>query len=155
MAEETKYLTQSWYDKLKAELEQLKSEKLPEVLARLKEAIAQWDISENAEYDDAMAQKDFIEVRINELENMLENVEIIKEWEWWGTVRYGSEVTLEDDHKNVHKFTMVGSWEVDILSGTLSFDSPVWQAITWKKIWDSVSVRSPRRRYEMKILDVK
>lgn len=155
MAEEKKYLTQSWYDKLANELEDLKKNKLPEVLERLKEAIAQWDISENAEYDDAMSQKDLIEVRINEIEGMLENVEIIEEWQWWGVVRYWSSVTLEDDKKNVYEFTLVWAWEVDILNGSISFASPVWQAIEWKKAWDTVSVRAPRRRYEMKIVDVK
>lgn len=155
MSENTKFLTQAGYDKLVAELEDLKKVKLPEVLERLKEAIEQWDISENSEYDDAMSQKDLIEVRINEIEWMLENVEIVKEWKWWWTVKYWSVVTLRDDHWNEHEFTMVGTWEVDVLAWSISFDSPVWAAIWWKKKWDKVSVRSPRRRYEMEILDVK
>ncbi|UFX83424.1 transcription elongation factor GreA [Candidatus Absconditicoccus praedator] len=155
MAEEKKYLTQSGYDKLANELEDLKKNKLPEVLERLKEAIAQGDISENAEYDDAMSQKDLIEVRINEIEGMLENVEIIEEGQGGGVVRYGSSVTLEDDKKNVYEFTLVGAGEVDILNGSISFASPVGQAIEGKKAGDTVSVRAPRRRYEMKIVDVK
>ncbi len=154
MAEETKYLTQTWYNKLVNELNDLKNNKLPEVLERLREAIKQWDISENTEYDDAMSQKDLIELRINEIENMLKNVEIIQEWQWDGKVWYWSRVKLEDDKRNVYEFTIVGTWEVDIFENSISFDSPVWTAIKWKKIWDVVNVKSPRRKYEMKIVDV-
>ncbi len=155
-SKKTKYLTQVWYDKLVKELEELKSSRLPEVLQRLKEAIDQWDISENSEYDDAMAQKDLIEVRINEIEWMLENVEIIEESRSSSEeIKYGSVVVLEDDKENVYEFTLVGSWEVDILNWSISFESPVGYAIFGKKKWDIVSVRSPRKRYQMKILDVK
>lgn len=155
MKENTQFLTQAWYDKLAKELEELKQIKLPEVVQRLKEAIKEWDLSENAAYDDAMSQKDLIEVRINELENMLSDVEIVKETKKSKEVRYWSVVTLEDENWAQHKFTMVGSWEVDILWGSISFDSPVGHAITWKKKWDVVSVRSPRKRYNMKIVDIK
>lgn len=155
MSKKVKYLTQVGYNKLLNELDELQKEKLPEVLQRLKEAIEQWDISENSEYDDAMSEKDLVEVRINEIKWMLENVEIVKEWATWWIIKYWSIVHLKDENWNEYKFTMVWTWEVDILDWSISFDCPVWTAIAGKVKWDKVSVRSPRKRYEMEIMDVK
>ncbi len=129
--------------------------KLPLTLERLKEAISQWDISENAEYDTAMTEKDLIQGRIAEIKEMLRDVEIIKNTKKWGEIRYGSVVTLEDDKKRTSKFTIVGTGEVDVLAGTISFESPVGTALEGKKKWDVVTVRAPSRRYEIKIVDVK
>lgn len=152
---EKKYLTKEWFDKLTVELQLLKTEKLPWVLQRLKDAIWQWDISENSEYETAIAEKDLVESRILEIGELLSNVEIIK-WKWVSTeVKYSSKVKLEDEKWKTYEFTMVGSWEVDILADTISFDSPVWVAIKWKKKWDIVNVRSPRGRIKMKILEIK
>jgi len=152
---EKKYLTKEWFDKLTVELQLLKTEKLPWVLQRLKDAIWQWDISENSEYETAIAEKDLVESRILEIGELLSNVEIIK-WKWVSTeVKYSSKVKLEDEKGKTYEFTMVGSWEVDILEDTISFDSPVWVAIKWKKKWDIVNVRSPRGRIKMKILEIK
>ncbi|MBS8121851.1 transcription elongation factor GreA [Candidatus Vampirococcus lugosii] len=155
MSKKVKYLTQVGYNKLLNELDELQKEKLPEVLQRLKEAIEQGDISENSEYDDAMSEKDLVEVRINEIKGMLENVEIVKEGATGGIIKYGSIVHLKDENGNEYKFTMVGTGEVDILDGSISFDCPVGTAIAGKVKGDKVSVRSPRKRYEMEIMDVK
>lgn len=150
------FLTKEWFEKLKKELLILKNEKLPGVLVRLKDAIWQWDISENSEYESALAEKDLVEARISELSTFLDNVEIIEEGEVKTSddVRYWSKVVLEDDKWKVFEFTIVWSWEVDILNGQISFESPVWTAIKWKRAGDMVKVRSPRRRYEMKILSI-
>lgn len=152
---EKNYLTKEWYEKLKAELKLLKVEKLPAVLSRLKDAIWQWDISENAEYETAIQEKDLIESRVAELEELLNNVQII-EWTWKSSeVKYSSKVRLKDEKWNIYDFTIVWTWEVDILSDTISFESPVWIAIKGKKKWDVVSVRAPNWRRKMTILEIK
>ena len=71
------FLTREGYEKLIAELQELKQEKLPQVLERLSEAKAMWDLSENFEYKSAMEDKDFINSRIVEIQNLLNDVEII------------------------------------------------------------------------------
>lgn len=149
------YLTKEWYDKLLLELNNLKETKLPETLERLKEAISQWDISENAEYDTAMSEKELIEGRIKEIEAMLVDVEIIKHKKAWWEIRYGSIVTFQDDKKREHTYTIVGTGEVNVLEWTMSLESPIGSALNGKKKWDTVTVKAPSRRYDIKITKVK
>lgn len=152
---EKNFLTKEWYEKLLEELKDLKEEKLPSILSKLKEAAWHWDISENAEYETAMAEKDLIESRISQLEELLDNVEIIKsDKKSASEVRYSSKVVLEDEKWKQYEYVVVGSWEVNVLEWTISFESPVWVAIKGKKEWDTVSVRSPRGRMKMKILKI-
>ncbi len=150
-----KFLTQDWYNKLINELNELKNEKLPDILNRIKEAVSQWDISENAEYETAMWEKDLTEARIGEIENMLENVEIIEEWKKSTDIRYWSKVKVEDEKGKTYEITIVWSWEVDILEETISFESPMWIALQGKKKGDTIKVKAPHRRYTYKILDVR
>ncbi len=149
------YLTQEGYDKLLQEQKDLRENQLPTTLDRLKEAISQWDISENAEYDTAMTEKDLIEWRIKEIEEMIHNVEIIKQGKKSDEVSYGSIVTFQDDKKRKFTFTVVGTWEVDVLEWTISLESPLWIALAWKKKWETTAVKAPSRRYNVKILEVK
>lgn len=148
------FLTQEWYDKLLSELHLLKKEKLPQVLERLKEAIAQWDISENAEYDTAMSDKELLENRINEIENIIENVQIIESGTVSGEIRYGSRVTIKDYKGRKSEITIVGSSEVDITNGTISFESPLGSALRGKKKGDTVQVRAPNKKYNVTIVDI-
>jgi len=150
----TTYLTQEWYDKLLVELNELKEVKLPATLARLKEAISQWDISENAEYDTSMSEKELIEGRIKEIGMILADVEIIQHQEGW-EVRYGSTVVLVDDKGREEEWSVVGTGEVNVLNKTISFQSPVGQAIRGKQAGDTVSVRAPNRKYQLTIKEVK
>jgi len=134
------------------ELKTLKEEKLPAVLEKLKAAIEQWDLSENAEYEQAMEEKAMIEAKIAELEEFLKNVEIIKDADL-DTVGYGNKVTILRDWKE-EVYEIVGSGEVDIFSNKISLDSPLWIAIKWKKVWEKVIVDSPKWEYEVKILKI-
>ncbi len=154
MTKRSTHLTKEGYEKLVEELRSLKDTKLPAVLERLKEAISQGDISENAEYDTAMSEKELIEARISEIENSLDNVEIIERSQG-GDIKYGSVVTFKDEKNKEYKFTIVGSGEVDILNGTISFQSPLGIAIRGKKKGDTVQVRSPNKKYSITIVDVK
>lgn len=149
------HLTKEWYQKLIEELQFLKNEKLPNTLEKLKEAIAQWDISENAEYDTAMGEKELIEARINEIQHILENVEIIEHDTNNTEIKYWSVVVLEDEKWIQSTWTIVGSWEVDVLASTISFQSPLWHAIRWKSVGDTIQVKAPQKRYSMKIVEIK
>lgn len=154
MTDQINYLTKEWYDAMIEELHRLKNEELPAALQRLKDAIGQWDISENSEYDIAISEKEILESRIREIEEIMSNVEII-EWKQWGNdIRYGSKVTIEREGQK-QTFTIVGTGEVDILNDTISFESPVGMAIKWKKKGDIVKIKADSWRYEIKILDVK
>ncbi len=146
------HLTKTWYDKLLKELDGLKNKELPEVLEKLKTAIEQWDLSENAEYEQAMEDKGMTEKRISELEDFLQDVQII-EWGSIETVGYGNKVQIERDWEN-EEFEIVGSWEVDIFDNKISLHSPLWVAIRDKKAWDTVKVESPRGDYTIKIISI-
>jgi transcription elongation factor GreA len=150
----TTHLTKEWLAKLQEELYMLRNTKLPAVLERLKEAIAQGDISENAEYDTAMGEKELVEARIAEIEHTLQDVEIIEHSDT-AEIRYGSTVVVEDDKGVVATWRVVGSGEIDILGGTVSFESPLGHALRGKKAGDTIQVRAPQKKYSAKILEVK
>lgn len=155
----TTYLTQKWYDKLVKELHELKETKLPNTLEKLKEAIEQWDISENAEYDTAMSEKELFEKRINEIEHILTDVSIIERQEWW-QIRYGSEVTIQDDKKRTYDYTIVWSGEIEVNNKessleTISFESPLWRSLRGKEEGDIITVKAPNRKYTITITKVK
>lgn len=157
MSETINYLTKEGYDNLVAELARLKNDDLPAALARLKEAIGQGDISENSEYDTSIAEKELIEARIAEIEAFLADVQIIEEDKSKSKeIRYGSKVKIEIvESGKVVEYTIVGSGEVDILAGTISFDSPLGVAIKGKQKGDVVKVRADIGRYDVKIVEVK
>ena len=155
------FLTREGYEKLIAELQELKQDKLPAVLERLAEAKAMGDLSENFEYKSAMEDKDFINSRIVEIQNLIADVEIIdKEKESKKTdkvVDFGSTVTLkiEDDEKE-YQVRIVGTGEVGLDDGLMiSFDSPIGQAIRGKKVGETVKMRHDSGRKNVKIIAVK
>jgi transcription elongation factor GreA len=152
------FLTKQWYEKLLREQKELKEKRLPEVLKRLKEASEQWDISENAEYDEALARRDLLEARIAEIERLVDNVEIIKKDDtstWEKTVRYWSVVDLEFEDGSAFKVEIVGSWEVEIGDDLkISFQSPVGMAIRDKKVGDVWKVKLAGVRKTVTILSI-
>ncbi len=154
------FLTREGYEKLIAELQELKQEKLPQVLERLSEAKAMWDLSENFEYKSAMEDKDFINSRIVEIQNLLNDVEIIdKEKDAKSSdkvVDFGSTVTLkiEDDEKE-YTVRIVGTWEVTVdWELAISLESPVGQAIRGKKVGEVAKMRHESWRKNIKILAI-
>lgn len=157
-----KEISRQWYQNLSNEIQELKHTKMPAVVARIKEARSYWDLSENAEYDAAVEEKNMIESRVIEIETMLADSVIIDETISAATkksdriVRYGSNVTVESEEGEVTKFSIVSTGEVGFQSNIqhISFDSPVGAAIEGKKIWQTVKIRSERWRYDMKIIDI-
>ena len=127
------FLTQEGLDEIKKELEELKMVKRPEVIEALKEARAQGDLSENAEYDAARSEQAIVESRIKELEAMVENVKVIEKTNT-DVVSIGSNVIIEyiDDNEK-EEYSIVGSKEADPFSNKISNESPIAQAILGQK----------------------
>ncbi|MBE5947366.1 MAG: transcription elongation factor GreA [Lachnospiraceae bacterium] len=157
MAEKKNMLTYEGLKKLEDELQDLKVNKRQEVAQKIKEAREQGDLSENAEYDAAKDEQRDIEARIEEIEKILKNAEVIDEDDFdHETVSFGSEVTVLDKDLN-EKFTykIVGSTEADILKGKISNESPLGVALMKKKVGAKVVVEAPDGNFEYKIVDIK
>lgn len=149
-------VTKSGLEKLKIELEELKTTGRKEVSDRLSEAISYGDLSENSEYDEAKNQQAFIEGRILELEGQVKNAKIIEESLEKGVVQIGSTVTLKrSDEKETHEYTIVGSTEADPIMRKISNESPVGDAVLGKKKNDKVEITAPGGTFTYEILDVK
>ena len=157
------FLTREGYDKLIAELQELKQEKLPAVLERLAEAKAMGDLSENFEYKSAMEDKDFINSRIAEITNLIADVEIVekdKDVSKAGkVVDFGSMVTVaikeQDGEEKQYTFTIVGTGEIGVEDGLkISFESPVGQAVRGGKAGQTVKMRHEGSRKDVKIIAV-
>lgn len=148
------YLTESGLNEMKKELEFLKLEKRPEVIAALKDARALGDLSENAEYDAARNEQAQVEGRIAELERMLENAIIIKDVST-DKVSIGTTVTIKyiDDNEE-EEYAIVGSKEADPFENKISNESPIAKAIMGLKVGDKVTVDSPNGQYDVEIVKI-
>lgn len=148
------YLTEVGLEELKKELEHLKMVKRPEVINALKDARAQGDLSENAEYDAARNNQAEIEARIRELEYMVEKATIISEVNK-EVVSIGTKVTIEyvDDNEQ-EEYSIVGSKEADPFQNKISNESPIAKAIMGSKVGSVVSVDSPNGKYDVKIIAI-
>ena len=148
------YLTQEGLDEIKKELDELKLVKRPEVISALKDARAQGDLSENAEYDAARTEQAIVEARIKDLEVMVENAVVITKADT-DKVGLGATVTIEyvgDD--DTEEYSIVGSQEADPFENKISNESPIAKAIMNKKVGDVVSVESPNGTYDVKIVAI-
>jgi transcription elongation factor GreA len=144
--------------RLQEELQRLKSEDRPAVIAAIAEARAQGDLSENAEYDAARERQAFIEARIAELEGTLSNAHIINpvELDADGRAVFGSTVEIEDlESGDRVVYQIVGDAEADIRSNQISVSSPVARALIGKSEGDVVEVRAPSGTREYEVLSVR
>lgn len=143
MAQKVHHLTKTWYEKLVHELHELKTTELPQVIEQIAEAKEQWDLSENFEYHAAKEKQALLQARIDEIESMLEDVEIVDDKKDDGTIGYGSTVTFSIEGDKEYTVTLVSSAEVDVLGDVpyISFDSPVGSALAGKKLWDVSVIR--------------
>lgn len=150
----TVLLTQAGYDKLYAELEDLKVNKRKEIADKIKEARAQGDLSENAEYDAAKDEQSEMEGRIEEIETIFKNYKIVEHNDD-GKIGVGCRVKIRDiEMDETMELNMVGSSEASLLDGFISNESPVGQALLGKEAGDTVTVDSPAGPIEYEILSV-
>lgn len=154
--ENTFKLTEAGYEKLKLELEQLKEVDRKTNLEALKEARAQGDLSENADYDAAREEQARIEARIKEIDNILKHSEIIKD-STSKTVAIGKTVTIAFLGTGKQKtYDLVGHLEANPLAGKISNESPIGKAILGMKKGSKITYKSETgTEFKIEILDIK
>lgn len=158
MASKKKIISRKWYDKILIEINDLKDIQIPETLEVLKDARAQWDLSESSDYHAAKEKLSLLNKRVSDLEFMIEEVEIVDDEDIVEshTVKYWSvvEVAIEDD-KN-YTFEIVGGGEVSVWDDLkLSLDSPIGLAIDGKKEWESWYIKILNAKKKVTILSIR
>jgi transcription elongation factor GreA len=145
MAGKKNILTYAGLQQLEDELHQLKVVKRKQVAEKIKEAREQGDLSENAEYDAAKDEQREIEARIEELEKILKNAEVVVEEEIdLDKISVGCQVKLYDcTYEEELEFRLVGSTEANSLQGKISNESPVGMALIGRRVGDEVDVETP------------
>ena len=158
MAEEEKknLLTREGLQKYEEELHDLKVNKRNEIAEKLKEARAQGDLSENAEYDAAKEEQREIEARIEEIEKILKNAEVVDSEDTKdNSISLGCTVTIYDEEfKEEVEYKIVGSTEANIAANKISNESPIGKALIGKKKGQKITVDSPSGELKFKILKV-
>lgn len=147
-------ITKRGAEKLKAELQRLKTVERPAVIQAIAEARAQGDLSENAEYESAKEHQGFIEGRIAEIESKLSAAQIIdpSALDAGGRVVFGATVDLEDEDSGAAvTYQIVGEDEADLKLGLINVSSPIARALIGKEEGDTAVVQAPggERRYEV------
>lgn len=149
------YVTQEFLEKMKKELDYLKSTKRLEVAQRLKEAIAMGDLSENSEYVDAKNEQAFTEGKILELEAKIRTAVVIEAAKG-DHVSMASKVVIKDlETGETEEVTIVGSSEADPFAGKISNESPVGRALIGGKPGDVVEANAPAGILKYQIMEVK
>lgn len=156
MEEKKNLLTYEGLQKLENELHDLKVVKRKEVAQKIKEAREQGDLSENAEYDAAKDEQRDIELRIEEIERILKNAEVVVEEEVdLDKINVGCKVKVYDqEFKEEMEFKIVGSTEANSLKGMISNESPVGKALIGKKVGDTVQVETQAGIIQYKVLEI-
>lgn len=155
MAEKKTVLTYEGLKKLEEELQELKVVRRKDVANKIKEARAQGDLSENAEYDAAKDEQAALEARIMQLEKMLRNAEVIDDEGGHDTVGLGTRVMLKDIEANEEvTYMIVGSTEADPFKGRISNESPLGKALMGHAAGDHVTVEAPDGFLEYEILSI-
>ncbi len=151
-------LTTRGAQRLREELENLKSVKRPEVIAAIAEARAHGDLKENAEYHAAREQQGFIEGRIQQLESSLSHAELIdvSKLNVGSRIVFGATVDLvdEDDEEEI-TYQIVGELEADIKFGRISVSAPIARALIGRYEGDSVEIQAPGGTHNYEIVAVR
>lgn len=156
MAVKQTVLTSEGLEKLKAELEDLKSVKRREIAEKIKVALSFGDLSENSEYDEAKNEQGMIEARIAEIEATLTNVKILDASDLTTThVNIGNKITIKDLQTNeTMDLHIVGSKEVNFKEGKISDESPVGKACLGRTKGEVVDVEAPAGILKYEIVDI-
>ena len=149
-------LTYQGLQKLEDELQNLKVVKRKEVAQKIKEAREQGDLSENAEYDAAKDEQRDIEARIDEIEKILKNAEVVVEEEVdLDKISVGCRVKILDmEYDEELDYKIVGSTEANSLKGKISNESPVGKALLGAKVGDIVNVETQAGVLQYKVLEI-
>jgi transcription elongation factor GreA len=154
MTNET-YLTAEGAKRFREELENLKGPVREQLSKRLRAAIQQGDLSENADYTSAKEEQAFLEGRILELESVLKNVIIIDEMKKNGEIiGIGSTITVQEEKDTPETYTLVGPEEANPINGKISFASPIGQALMNRCKGETVQIETPQGSIKLIILNV-
>ena len=145
MAEKKNILTYEGLRALEDELQDLKLNRRKQVADKIKEAREQGDLSENAEYDAAKDEQRDIELRIEEIDKILKNAEVVVEEDVdVNAINVGCIVKIRDiEFDEIMEYKIVGSTEADALRGKISTDSPVGMALIGSKVGETIKVETP------------
>ena len=151
------YMTQQGMDKLKAELNELKTDGRRNAAKAIAEAREKGDLSENAEYDAAKDAQGMLEMKISEMEKTLSNARVIKQEDLDASkVVILSTVRIKQSKTNKEfSYTLVSQAEADLKSGKISVNSPIGKGLLGKQVGEMAVVETPRGKMEFEILDIK
>ncbi len=148
------YITQANKDALEAELHELTTVKRSEIIKAIEYAKSLGDLSENAEYHIAREEQGKLQERISTIEEVLRNSEVVRH-ATNGIVNVGSTLVIQKaGETNTRTISMVGSEETDMLSGKISYKSPLGQVLYGKKAGDVVTVITPKGEVDYEIVSV-
>lgn len=153
---EVEHLTKEGFEKLKRELEILKTEKRKEISEKIKVARSFGDLSENSEYEEAKNEQAIVEARIVKIESMLKNVKIIDQSEVSADViSVGSTVKIKNvNNGKVNVYKIVGTSESNPRKGRISDISPVGKSLLGHRVSENVMVKSPMGLIEYRVLEI-
>ena len=156
MSEKKNLLTYEGLKKLEDELQDLKVVQRKETAQKIKEAREQGDLSENAEYDAAKDEQRDIEARIEQIEKILKNAEVVVEDEVdLDKISVGCVVKVLDvEYDEEEEFKLVGSSEANSLNGKISNESPVGKALIGARVGDTIKVETQAGEIEYKVLEI-
>ncbi|MEO1514422.1 MAG: transcription elongation factor GreA [Bacteroidota bacterium] len=150
------YLTQEGYDKIVADLDEMKTAGRQKVASAIAEAREKGDLSENAEYDAAKDAQGMLELRINELEKTLANARVIDASQLDNSkVTVLSKVTIKNvKNKATLTYHLVSESEADIKAKKISVSSPVGKGLLGKKVGEIATIETPRGNLEFEVMDI-
>jgi transcription elongation factor GreA len=155
MADDQSFLTAEGAAKLRKELGELKGPRRSEMAERLRKAVRQGDLSENADYISAKEQQAFLEGRILELETVLRNATIVERTAPSEQVEVGSTVVVQEQGEIKTTFQIVGAKEADPRAGKISHVSPIGKALLGKKVGESAQAITPGGPVRFKVLEIR
>jgi transcription elongation factor GreA len=150
-------MTRAGYNKIKAEVDELQNERMPEIEKRIATARAEGDLSENAEYHGARESQGMLQAKINLLRDKLARAQIIDSSKVMkDQVSFGCTIVVKDlDFGDTEEFTLVGAGEEDYDTGKINVASPLAQGFVGKKIGDRVEVEVPAGTNKFEILEIR
>lgn len=146
-------ITKDGLEKIQAELRDLEDNRRPIVVERIKRARDFGDLSENAEYTEAKEEQGFIEGRIAELKQIINNA-VVVEKTVGDLVGIGSKIKVHSESETEREFIIVGAEEADPQAGKISDQSPIGRALLGKRVGETVSVQTPKGMTTFRILAV-
>ena len=155
MTQRQQYLTPEGRDQLQQELHELRTVRRPDVASRIHQATEGGGTVDNAEYEEVKNEQAFVEGRIRDLEQILNNAVVAERSpESEGQVQFGSAITVQTETGQKRSYQLVGSAEARPLEGKISNESPVGQALLDRRVGDVVEVTTPSGIQKLTIVSI-